>query len=81
MKLDDLEEVTENYIGSKNETLVPHLFWKPFVEELTKSVQSYDMDKQIYIYNVDYFKELALLLANTDEHLLGKDTQISLSAK
>lgn len=72
--LDDLQEATDAYVRAANDSLKSRFVWKPFIRKLVEGVVEYNFERRIYIDNVDFFKELALILAKTDDELLGKYT-------
>lgn len=72
MLLDDLQRLTDEYVKEVNETLEPKVFWKPFVQELLRGVIEFDPQQKVLIGDLDYLKEVAVVLASTDDDLLGK---------
>lgn len=71
MYLDDLQELTDDYVKSANKSLTPKFIWKPFIRKLLDGVVNYNIEQQVYVHDVKFFKELALILAETDDDLLG----------
>ncbi|XP_058792667.1 endothelin-converting enzyme homolog isoform X2 [Phymastichus coffea] len=69
--LDDLQKLTDEYVKSINESLTPKEFWRPFIEELLKDVGNFDPRKdKVLVGDLDYLKEIAIVLASSDEELL-----------
>ena len=71
MTLDELQRVTDEYVKESNDTLEPKIIWKPFVQELLKDVIDFDAKQKVLIADLDYLKDVALVLASTDEEILG----------
>lgn len=69
MLLDDLQRVTDEFVKSYNDSLEPKLLWKPFVDELLKDIYKFDYKRQkIFIPEIEYLKEIALLLAQVEDN-------------
>lgn len=72
MTLDNLQNITDEYVKSTNDTLIPILLWKPFVTQLFREFKEFDENKtNILVADIDYMKDVAVLLASTDERLIG----------
>lgn len=71
MLIDDLQQITDEYVKASNESLEPKLIWKPFLQELLNGAIKFDPKQKILIGDLDYLKEVALIIASTDDNLLG----------
>ncbi|XP_043288192.1 endothelin-converting enzyme homolog [Venturia canescens] len=69
--VDTLQELTDQYVKEMNSSLVPRKLWRPYIEELFKDVEEIDFDKElVLVWNIEYLKDLAYLLDETDETVL-----------
>lgn len=73
MLVDELQRITDNYVKETNSTLTPKTIWRPFIEHVFKDIDTLYLDDRdkILIGNLNYFMDLALLLAATEEKDLG----------
>jgi hypothetical protein len=71
MSIEDLQQITDTYVKSINESLEPKIIWKPFIQELLKGIINFDLQEKILIANINYLKEVAVILSTTDDDLLG----------
>lgn len=73
MLVDHLQELTDEYIMDVNSSLTPKLIWRPFLESLFEGVVTLDLDKKdkVLIGNLEYLKNIALILAAFEEKELG----------
>lgn len=71
--IDNLQEITDNFVKSENSSLTPRKIWRPFIEEVFDGIVDIDLNKmdKILVANMGYIKNLALLLAATEEEMLG----------
>lgn len=78
MLVDDLQKLTDEYVTEVNSTLAPKPLWKPFIESVFKDIDTLDLNRKdkVLIGDMEYLKEVALLLAASDEGELGKILQI-----
>ncbi|XP_001605702.1 endothelin-converting enzyme homolog isoform X1 [Nasonia vitripennis] len=70
MLLDELQRLTDEYVKEVNDTLEPKVFWKPFVQELLRGIVDFDPEMKVLIGDLDYLKEVAVVLASTEDELL-----------
>lgn len=71
--LDELQNITDDFVRQANKTLKPKMNWKSFFQKLFEGVGEIDLNKKIWIGELQYLKEISLLLSKTsDEHLGGK---------
>lgn len=73
MFVDDLQRLTDGYVKLENCSLSPRKIWRPFVEEVCRGIVELDLDKRdkVLVANFGYIKDLALLLATTEDDQLG----------
>lgn len=77
MKLSKLQNITDEYVKSKNRSLVTKLKWKPFMEEFFKDVEGFNPEQKFFIGCIDWLKNVSYFMAITDEQDLGKSTKNS----
>ncbi|XP_011310718.1 endothelin-converting enzyme 1 isoform X2 [Fopius arisanus] len=72
MLVDNLQRLTDNYVKYENCSLKPRKIWRPFIEEVCRGVVDLDLDgrDKVLVANFGYIKDLALLLATTDDDKL-----------
>ncbi|XP_029037106.2 endothelin-converting enzyme homolog [Osmia bicornis bicornis] len=72
MLVDDLQKLTDEYVTEVNSTLAPKPLWKPFIESVFKDIDTLDLNRKdkVLIGDLEYLKEVALLLAASDEEEL-----------
>uniref|UniRef100_A0ABD2VXA0 Peptidase M13 N-terminal domain-containing protein n=1 Tax=Trichogramma kaykai TaxID=54128 RepID=A0ABD2VXA0_9HYME len=71
MLLDELQQATDHYVRSVNESIVPRPLWRPLIEELLLEVVDFDPAQQkVYVGDLEYLQEIAYLLSSTEEQLL-----------
>ncbi|XP_063976549.1 neprilysin-11-like isoform X2 [Diachasmimorpha longicaudata] len=72
MFVDDLQRLTDGYVRYENCSVRPRKIWRPFIEEICRGVVDLDLDKRdkVFVANLKYVKDLALLLATTDDDKL-----------
>ncbi|XP_033298235.1 neprilysin-4 isoform X1 [Bombus bifarius] len=72
MLVDDLQKLTDEYVSEVNSTLTPKPLWRPFIELVFKDIDTLDLNKtdKILIGDLEYMKEIALMLALTEEEEL-----------
>lgn len=75
MLVDDLQKLTDEYVTEVNSTLTPKLLWRPYIELVFKDIDAIDLDKtdKVLVGDLEYLKEVALMLALTEEEELGKE--------
>jgi len=72
MLVDDLQKLTDEYVISVNSTYMPKPIWRSFIEYVFDSNATFDLDKdKILIGNLEYLKDMALILAHLEEQELG----------
>lgn len=74
MLVDDLQKLTDEFVTEVNSTLTSKLLWRPFIELVFKDIDTLDLDKKdkVLVGDLEYLKEVALMLALTEEEELGK---------
>lgn len=74
MFVDELQEITDAYVKSENNSLDPQPIWRPFIEHVFKDIVDLDLDKKdkILVINPGFLKELALFLSTHDDEMLGE---------
>lgn len=72
MLIDDLQRITDEYVRSVNESLRPKLLWKSFIQEVVSGVVKFNPKEKILIADIDYLKDVALLVASAEDELLGE---------
>ncbi|CAB0041351.1 unnamed protein product [Trichogramma brassicae] len=72
MLLDELQRLTDDYVRSVNESIVPRPLWRPFVEELLRGLEiDFDPAQQkVYVGDLEFLQEIALVLSSTDKQIL-----------
>ncbi|XP_015119868.1 neprilysin-4 [Diachasma alloeum] len=72
MLVDDLQKLTDSYVKHENCSLTPRKIWRPYIEEIFRGVVELDLDNRdkILVANLGYMKDLAVLLATTDDDKL-----------
>ncbi|XP_011499234.1 PREDICTED: neprilysin-1 [Ceratosolen solmsi marchali] len=70
MLIEDLQQITDEYVKSINESLEPKIIWKPFIQELLKEIIDFDPKEKILISDINYLKEVAVILSSTGDNLL-----------
>lgn len=75
MLVDDLQKVTDEFVTEVNSTLTPKLLWRPFIELVFKDIDTLDLDNKdkVLIGDLEYLKEIALMLTLAEEEELGKE--------
>lgn len=75
MLVDDLQKLTDEYVTEVNSTLTPKQLWRPYIELVFKDIDAIDLDKtdKVLVGDLEYLKEVALMLALTEEEELGKE--------
>ncbi|KAJ8680665.1 hypothetical protein QAD02_016452 [Eretmocerus hayati] len=68
--LDDLQQVTDDFIKLMNDSLEPKMFWRQFVDEVLDGILEFDQERKVLVSNIDYLKDVSLILAAADEDLL-----------
>lgn len=73
MTIDQLQLITDAYVKSENSSVTPRIIWRPLIEEIFNDIPDVDLNKidRILVANLGYIKNLALLLASTDDDMLG----------
>jgi len=73
MLVDDLQKLTDEYVIDNNSSLTPKPIWRPFIESLFEGIVKLDLDNKdkVLVGNLDYLKNVALLLAFLEEEALG----------
>lgn len=73
MLVDDLQKLTDEYIIEVNSSLTPKPIWRSFIELIFDGIVTLDLDKEdkIFVGNLDYLKDTALILAAYEEEALG----------
>lgn len=69
LSLDELQNVTDTYVKSLNKK--PKLVWKTYVNELLKGIKKFDAEEELLIFDIEYFKKVALFFARTSETDIG----------
>lgn len=71
--VDDLQKLTDEYVTSVNSTLTPKQIWRPFIESVFEQIVTLDLDNKdkVLIGNLNYLKDAALILAASEEEILG----------
>lgn len=74
MLVDELQKLTDEFVIEVNSSLAPKPLWRPFIESLFKDIHDLDLNKKdkILVGDLEYLKEVALLLASTEDEILGK---------
>lgn len=74
MLVDDLQKLTDEFVSEVNSTVTPKPLWRPFIELVFKDIDTLDLNKtdKILVGDLEYLKEVALMLALTEEEELGK---------
>ncbi|XP_011870542.1 PREDICTED: neprilysin-11-like, partial [Vollenhovia emeryi] len=68
LMVDDLQQLTDEYVTDTNSSLTPKLIWRPFIESLFEGIVTLNLDKdKILIGNLDYMKKMALVLTVYEE--------------
>lgn len=72
MLVDDLQKLTDEYVTEVNSTLTPKQLWRPYIELVFKDIDAIDLDKtdKVLVGDLEYLKEVALMLALTEEEEL-----------
>ncbi|XP_018348692.1 PREDICTED: neprilysin-21-like [Trachymyrmex septentrionalis] len=72
MLVDDLQKLTDNYIIDSNLSLTLTPIWRPFIESIFEGIDKLDLDNKdkILIGNLEYLKDVALLLTCFEEEIL-----------
>ncbi|XP_076763055.1 M13 family metallopeptidase neprilysin 5 [Xylocopa sonorina] len=72
MLVDDLQKLTDGFVTEVNSTLTPKPLWRPFIEHVFKDIDTLDLDDKdrILVGDLEYLKEIALMLALTEEQEL-----------
>ncbi|XP_078049259.1 M13 family metallopeptidase neprilysin 5 [Augochlora pura] len=72
MTVDELQELTDAYVIEYNSTITPAPLWRPFIEMVFKDVGTIDLDgkDRLLIGDLEYLKQVALMVATTDEEEL-----------
>ncbi|XP_048264333.1 neprilysin-1 isoform X2 [Bombus terrestris] len=73
MLVDDLQKLTDEFVSEVNSTVTPKPLWRPFIELVFKDIDTLDLNKtdKILVGDLEYLKEVALMLALTEEEELG----------
>ncbi|XP_050586554.1 neprilysin-1 isoform X4 [Bombus affinis] len=73
MLVDDLQKLTDEFVSEVNSTVTPKPLWRPFIELVFKDIDTLDLNKtdKILVGDLEYLKEIALMLALTEEEELG----------
>ncbi|KYN01734.1 Endothelin-converting enzyme 1 [Cyphomyrmex costatus] len=73
MLIDDLQQLTDDYIIDSNLSLTPTPIWRPFIESIFEGIVKLDLDNndKVLVGNLEYLKDAALLLACFEEEALG----------
>ncbi|KAG5331816.1 ECE1 enzyme, partial [Acromyrmex charruanus] len=73
MLVDDLQKLTDDYVIDSNLSLTPTPIWRPFIESIFEGIDKLDLDNKdkVLIGNLEYLKDVALLLACFEEEALG----------
>lgn len=73
MMVDDLQKLTDEYVMEINSSVTPKPIWRPFIESLFEGIVELDLDKKdkLLIGNLDYLKNVALMLTLFEEEYLG----------
>lgn len=73
MFVDDLQKLTDEYVIEVNSSLTPKIIWRPFIEILFKDVVTLDLSgrDKVLVGNLEYLKDLALIIASRNEEDFG----------
>ena len=73
MLIDDLQKLTDDYVIDSNLSFTLTPIWRPFIESIFEGIDKLDLDNKdkILIGNLEYLKDVALLLACFEEEALG----------
>lgn len=73
MLVDHLQNLTDEYIMDVNSSLTLKPIWRPFIESLFEGIVTLDLDNKdkVLIGNLEYLKNIALILAAFEEKELG----------
>ncbi|KYM86538.1 Neprilysin-2, partial [Atta colombica] len=72
MLVDDLQKLTDDYVIDSNLSLTPTPIWRLFIESIFEGIDKLDLDNKdkILIGNLEYLKDVAVLLAYLEEEVL-----------
>ncbi|XP_012063295.1 PREDICTED: phosphate-regulating neutral endopeptidase [Atta cephalotes] len=72
MLVDDLQKLTDDYVIDSNLSFTLTPIWRPFIESIFEGIDKLDLDNKdkILIGNLEYLKDVALLLACFEEEAL-----------
>ncbi|XP_071644793.1 endothelin-converting enzyme homolog isoform X2 [Temnothorax longispinosus] len=67
--VDDLQKLTDEFIMDSNSSFTPKPIWRPFIESLFEGILTLDLDNKdkVLIGNLEYLKNVALILASFEE--------------
>ncbi|KAJ8680969.1 hypothetical protein QAD02_016756 [Eretmocerus hayati] len=68
--LDEIQEITDDYVKSMNDSLVPRKFWRPFIDEVLDGLVDSNQGRKVLVGNIDYLKDVALIMASAKEDVL-----------
>jgi len=73
MLVDDLQKLTDDHVIDSNLSLTPTPIWRLFIESIFEGIDKLDLDNKdkILIGNLEYLKDVAVLLAYLEEEALG----------
>ncbi|XP_018361879.1 PREDICTED: endothelin-converting enzyme 1-like [Trachymyrmex cornetzi] len=72
MLVDDLQKLTDDHVIDSNLSLTPTPIWRPFIESIFEGIDKLDLDNKdkVLIGNLEYLKDVAVLLACLEEEVL-----------
>ncbi|XP_020709733.2 neprilysin-1 isoform X2 [Athalia rosae] len=72
MYIDDLQDITDEYVKNVNVSLKPRKIWRPFIEEVLSDLVDLDLSKKdkVLVEDLDYLKEVAVLMSAADDEIL-----------
>ncbi|XP_012062204.1 PREDICTED: neprilysin-11-like, partial [Atta cephalotes] len=72
MLVDELQKLTDDYVIDSNLSLTPTPIWRLFIESIFEGIDKLDLDNKdkILIGNLEYLKDVAVLLAYLEEEAL-----------
>ncbi|KAG5318652.1 ECEL1 protein, partial [Pseudoatta argentina] len=72
MLVDDLQKLTDDHVIDSNLSFTPTSIWRPFIESIFEGIDKLDLDNKdkVLIGNLEYLKDVAVLLACLEEEVL-----------
>ncbi|KAG5316370.1 ECE1 enzyme, partial [Acromyrmex insinuator] len=72
MLIDDLQKLTDDHVIDSNLSLTPTPIWRPFIESIFEGIDKLNLDNKdkVLIGNLEYLKDVVLLLACFEEEVL-----------